>query len=104
MPDATRGNGASAVKVMYVRVGHTMKLRRLTWYDPCEPSALDAMLRAACGVAPSQQYLLLDQTMCAVAVSSSLPSGETYELSIVGPAPGKEHKKKAIVVIDPIST
>ncbi len=89
---------------MTVRVGHSTKPRRLTWYDPCEPSALDAMLRATCGIAPTQQYVLLDKTMSAVAVSSSMPSGETYELSLVGPAPGKEHKQQAIIVIDPVST
>jgi hypothetical protein len=39
------------------------------------------MLRAACGVPTDRQYLLLDTaTMSAVAVSSSLPAGETFEL------------------------
>ena len=62
------------------RVDHSAKSRRVAWYDPCEPVALDALLRAACGIAPDRQYLLLDATMAPVAVSSSLPSGETFEL------------------------
>jgi len=95
---------APTSKTMTVRVAHSMKPRRLTWHDPCEPAALDAMLRAACGIAPSQQYVLLDTTMSAVAVSSSLPSGEMFELVPIGPAPGKEHKQQAVVVIDPVST
>ena len=37
-------------KWMHVRVGHSLVERRLTWYDPCEPSALDMMLRTACAV------------------------------------------------------
>ena len=68
-------------KWLHVRVGHASKERRLTWYDPCEPAALDAMLRAACSVPVSQPYLLLESaTMSAVAVSSSMPSGGSFEL------------------------
>ena len=36
---------APTSKTMTVRVAHSMKPRRLTWHDPCEPAALDAMLR-----------------------------------------------------------
>ena len=65
---------------MLVRVGSSAKARRVAWYDPCDNAALDAVLRAACGVPAERQFLLLDATMSAVAVSSSLPSGETFEL------------------------
>ena len=65
---------------MIVRMGHTSKHRRLAWYHPCEFAAMDAMLRAGCGIPADRQYLLLDSTMSSVAVSSSLPSGETFEL------------------------
>ena len=67
-------------KMMLVRIGHSPKPRKLTWYDPCETAALDTMIRAGCGISPKQNYLLLDRTMSAVAVSSSLPTGEEYEL------------------------
>ena len=91
-------------KWMHVRVGHRAKVRKLAWYDPCEAQAMDMMLRAACGVAPSQQYLLLDTDMSAVAVASTLPSDSTFELVVLGAAPGRESKQAAVVVIDPIST
>jgi len=91
-------------KWMHVRINHTIKERRLAWYDPCDSTALDAMLRSACGLLATQQYLLLDSTMSAVAVSSSLPSEQTFELVTLGPAPGKEGRQPAVVVIDPIST
>ena len=65
---------------------------------------MDVMIRAACGVAPSQQYLLLDTDMSAVAVASTLPSDSTFELVVLGAAPGRESRQPAVVVIDPIST
>jgi len=91
-------------KWLHVRVGHAAKLRKLTWYDPCEPAALDALVRATCGIAPTQQYLLLDEAMSAIALSSSLPSGLTLELEIIGAAPGSNNKQLAVAVVDPIST
>ena len=67
-------------KWMHVCVGSSTKARRVAWYDPCDNAALDSVLRASCGVPPDRIYLLLDATMSAVAVSSSLPSGATFEL------------------------
>lgn len=82
-----------------------MKLRQCTWYDPCDASSMDAMLRAACGISADQPYLLLDEDMAAVAVSSSLPSGLTFELATMPkPSSGPDAKPGAVVVVDPIST
>jgi len=67
-------------KWMHVCLGSSTKPRRVAWYDPCDNAALDTVLRATCGVPSDRQYLLLDATMSAVAVSSSIPSGETFEL------------------------
>ena len=67
-------------KWMHVRIGSSAKERRVAWYAPCESAALDAVLRAACSIPADRQYLLLDATMSAVAISSSLPSGQTFEL------------------------
>ena len=67
-------------KFIDVRIGASLKERRVAWHDPCDSAALDALLRVACGVPSGQSYLLLDSSMTGVAVSSSLPSGEVYEL------------------------
>ena len=91
-------------KYMHVRIGSSAKERRVAWYDPCEPAALDAVLRAACGVPAERQYLLLDATMSAVAVSSSLPSGEVFELMLLPPPTHLAAAPGAVVIVDPIST
>ena len=49
-------------KWMHVRINHTIKERRLAWYDPCDSTALDAMLRSACGLLATQQYRVADST------------------------------------------
>ena len=127
------GNGGvPQKKSLKVKVGHSSKSRQLAWYDPCEASALDMMLRTACGVPAGSQYLLLDaSTMEAVAVSSSLPSEHTFELvsasrrrtartllrtshplfsllQVILPSPspgvGPAAPTSAMVVVDPIST
>merc|ERR1719230_131605 len=73
-------------KFMQVRFDHNEIARRVVWYDPCEPAAIDSILRSAHGLRPDQPYLLLDENMSAVAISSSLPSGCTFEL-VPLPAP-----------------
>lgn len=96
----------SGQKHIMVRVDHSPKSRRVAWYEPCEASALDALLRAACGIPADQHYLLLDTSMTAVAVSSSLPSGATFELVPLPPLSTVSGggKQGAVVVVDPIST
>ena len=92
-------------KYMDVRIGHTMRHRRLTWYEPCEPQTLQAALLTLCGLPPSQPYLLLDDTMSAVCVTASLPSGGQFELVPLGLSPGVDDRHPAaVVVVDPIST
>ena len=49
-------------KWMHLRINHTIKERRLAWYDPCDSTALDAMLRSACGLLATQQYRVADST------------------------------------------
>uniref|UniRef100_A0A7S4C380 ATP-grasp domain-containing protein n=1 Tax=Chrysotila carterae TaxID=13221 RepID=A0A7S4C380_CHRCT len=91
-------------------------IRQLIWYDPTSTDALDAMLRSACGLSPTEQYLLCEDGGAPVALSSSLPSGLTLHVSYVPklatpsevaiacdaniPTAGAD----AIVIIDPIST
>ena len=92
-------------KWMLIKLGHTSKPRKVTWYDPCEPSALDTTVRATFGIAPSQPFLLLDDTMSVVALSASLPSGGTFELVVQAQPPCLEDERPAaIAIIDPIST
>lgn len=79
------------------------KERRVAWYTPCESVALDALLRGAFSLTSETPYLLLDDTMTAVAVSSSLPSGHTFELFLPPPTISAA-RNRAIVVVDPIST
>ena len=97
-------NGTPVKKFMNLRINHATKLKRCTWYEPCDSAALDTMVRAACGLSSTTQYLLLDDTMSAVALSSSLPSGLTFEVATVLPAPTDHSKQRAVVIIDPIST
>lgn len=84
--------------------------RRLCWYDPASSDSMDHMLRAACGVPAGQPYLLTDSECMPVAVSSSLPSGESFELvplplvSVPGSSSAIELPPLAVVVVDPIST
>ena len=95
----------SGRRSILVRVSHFPKARKVSWYAPCEPAAIDSMLRAVCGIAPLQQYLLLDSSNAAVAVSSSLPADQTYEVFILGSASGAaDSRPPAIAIIDPIST
>ena len=54
--------------------------------DPSPSEALDQMLRAACGIAPGQDYFLCDDDCVPIAFASSLPTGQTFELvSAAGP-------------------
>ena len=87
---------------MKLRVGHgrLAKHRLISWYHPCEASALEALIRAAGNVPADRPFLLLDDTMCGVALSSSLPSGLTFELAVL-PQPSAQC---AVAVVDPIST
>ena len=95
----------SGRRSILVRVSHFPKARKVSWYAPCESAAIDSMLRAVCGIAPLQQYLLLDSSNAAVAVSSSLPADQTYEVFILGSASGAaDSRPPAIAIIDPIST
>lgn len=96
---------APVKKTMRIRLNHHTKVRQCSWYDPCDAAAMDAMVRAACGIPATQQYLLLDDEMAAVALSSSLPSGLTFEVATVPPPAGAPNAKPAaVVVVDPIST
>ena len=70
---------------MHVRVNDDKRVRRLTWFEPCEPAALDTLLRTACSIDPARPFLLLESTtMAAVAISGSLPSALTFELVRAG--------------------
>ena len=92
-------------KYMHLRVGSSTKERRVSWYDPCEPWAIDMLIRTACGVPPEAQYLLLDsKSMSAVAISSSLPSRSTFEVVLLASPTHLAATPGAIVVVDPIST
>ena len=78
---------------------------KAAWYEPCEPQTLQAALLTLCGLPPSQPYLLLDDTMSAVCVTASLPSGGQFELVPLGLSPGVDDRHPAaVVVVDPIST
>ena len=48
-----------------VRLDHQQNSRRVVWYDPCEPSAIDAILRSTHRLKADQPYLLLDENMSA---------------------------------------
>mmetsp|Transcript_46665 Transcript_46665/g.107091 ORF Transcript_46665/g.107091 Transcript_46665/m.107091 type:complete len:565 (-) Transcript_46665:651-2345(-) len=78
-------------------------VRKISWYDPSPQSALDQLLRAAFRLAPERQYMLTDSECLPVALSSSLPSGHTFELVPVHIAAASS-PPIAVVVVDPIST
>ena len=90
----------SSKKTMTLRLGHSAKQLALTWYSGTEAAALEKMIRTAGQVPADAPILLLDDVMSAVAISSALPSGLTFELETL-PKPGA---LRAVAVIDPIST
>eukprot|EP00966_Prymnesium_polylepis_P187217 4340007-Prymnesium_polylepis.1 len=56
------------------------KERKVCWYDPSPPRAMDQLLRATFSLPADQPYILTDDECTPVAVSSSLPTGMTFEL------------------------
>ena len=93
-----------AKKSVLLRCGPS-PLRKVCWYDPSPALSLESLFRAACGLSADQQFLLTDAECCPVAVTSSLPSGQTFELV---PLPMLSLPNAltpvAVVVVDPIST
>ena len=61
------GGGGGIKKTVLVRavVG---PLRRISWFDPAPPQALDALVRSSFGVPASREYLLTDETCTPVAL------------------------------------
>ena len=102
-------------KWMQLRCGNA-PLRRVAWYDNCPDSALDKLLRTACRIGIETEYLLCEKGGLPLAVSSSLPTAQTYELvPTVRRASALEVAKAAeagmsvpgadaVVVVDPVST
>ena len=108
-------NNGPQRKWMQLRCGNA-PLRRVAWYDNCPDSALDKLLRTACRIGIETEYLLCEKGGLPLAVSSSLPTAQTYELvPTVRRASALEVAKAAeaglsvpgadaVVVVDPVST
>ena len=54
--------------------------RLISWHDPCATEALDALFRATFSIPTHSQYLITDAECTPTAISSSLPTGGTFEL------------------------
>ena len=81
--------------------------RKVCWYDPSPTPAMDQLLRATFRLPAGQQFVLTDDECMPVALSSSLPSGKTFELvpvEVPSGAGSSALPPLTVVVVDPIST